>query len=360
MRNRVIWAVLAVFLLSTLAAAVALPTCPSNNVCLFSGVKLEQIKPGPSGATFSTSGFACPVSAPVTGTFGGTYKNLNNEDRVRQGVEIRGPEGTDVRAAASGTVVESQTDLLRYGRYVTIRHASNPNVETTYGFLQPGSNIKAPGDKVNKGDVIGKSGKSEADAFPSLYFELRRAGLPQRDVESICKTTEAPKAQVVAVAGAVDCSKFVKNAVPEPWSVIPGGLFHASRDGGAREHGGFDFGGKDRGTPVFSVWPGKVRYYKYAGGYGNEVSIRTECTDGSSRIVTYDHLEGYNKAVLDKGTVQAGETIGYVGSSGGNYAVHLHINVFGPPLRIAKNLDDGNRVNPENLLVGGLSGRVVG
>ncbi|MBI2444959.1 peptidoglycan DD-metalloendopeptidase family protein [Candidatus Micrarchaeota archaeon] len=201
-------AILIVLLYSSLIFALTLPSCPSNHICLFSGFTLEQIKPGPTGTTYSTTSFTCPVNAPVTGAYGAEYKNLNNEKRIRQGVEIRLPEGTDVRAASGGKVIASgRTDLLGYGRYVTIRHATNPTVETTYGYLQTGPN-PTEGSDVKKGETIGKTGKSEANAFPSLYFELRRAGIAQRDVETICKTAPATvtptQPKPVTTAGAYD------------------------------------------------------------------------------------------------------------------------------------------------------------
>ena len=187
-------AVSLLFFAGILSAAVA-PICPNaqSNVCIFTGVNLEPIKAAPPGLALTANQFRCPVNAPVTGPFLGQYTNLNGETRKRQGVEIRLPEGTDVHAAAGGQVIISKTDLLGPGRFVTIRHASNPNVETTYGYLQPGSGIKEEGTRVNAGDVIGKSGKSETNEFPSLYFELRRGGLAQRDVETICKNKEAPR-----------------------------------------------------------------------------------------------------------------------------------------------------------------------
>ncbi len=348
---------------AALATAAAAPVCPNTqaHVCIFSGVTFDAIKPGPQAKDFTTASFQCPVTGGVlTGTLNQPYTNLNGDQRKRTGVEISIPEGTKVGAPAKGKVKISKPDLLGAGIHVVIEHGTNPLVETTVGYLQH-ADVREGDIIKNAGQTIGTSGKNPATGVPSVYFELRRDGLIQRDVEVICKsrtkTTPGPQA---SVAGAVDCSKFAKNAVPEPWSVIPEGLFHASRDKGARQHGGFDFGGKPIGTPVFSVWPGRVRYYKFAGGYGNEVSIKTECNDGTSRIVTYDHLDGFNKDVLSKGTVQTGETIGYVGNTGGNYDEHLHINVFGPPYRLTNGLDDGNRVNPENLIVGGLQGRVVG
>lgn len=174
-----------VFFAGLISALTSVPTCPANQVCIFSGLSLEPVKEGPTGKDFSTAGFSCPVNAPVTGGFSQAYTNLNGEKRVRQGVEIRVPEGTPVKAAAAGTVTEARTDQLGAGIYVTVRHSSNPLVTTTYGFLQHAS--KREGDSVRAGEVVGTSGKSGSAKEPAVYFELRRGGLAQRSVEDICR-----------------------------------------------------------------------------------------------------------------------------------------------------------------------------
>ncbi len=119
-----------------------------------------------------------------------------------------------VKAAASGQVIESQTSLLNYGIYVTIRHATNPSVETVYGFLQK-ADVRA-GDAVKAGQQIGTSGRYASDREPSAYFELRRGLIAQRDVETICKTAYVPPARPITSTGAYDVksrSEFQTNQV---------------------------------------------------------------------------------------------------------------------------------------------------
>ncbi len=200
-----ITAAMVILLATGVVSALTAPTCPDANrhVCIFSGVSLEPAKAAPAGVAFSTRPFQCPLNAPISGGFGQAYTNLNGEQRRRQGVEMRVPEGTDVHAAAGGKVTISKTDQLGPGIFVTIRHASNPNVETTYGYLQHAA--VAEGDEVRIGQKIGTSGQTGSAKEPSVYFELRRGGLAQRDVETICKTAPVtPAPQVVASAGLYD------------------------------------------------------------------------------------------------------------------------------------------------------------
>ncbi|MBI5226311.1 M23 family metallopeptidase [Candidatus Micrarchaeota archaeon] len=345
------------------SASNAIPSCPNNQVCMFYGASLEKNTPGPSGTGFSTSKFVCPVNIPITGTFGAPYTNANGETRRRPGIEMRVPENTDVKSPAAGKVLETGFEQTGAGHFILIRHATNPNVESKIGYLQ-GPSTKRGGESVKAGETIGKSGKSGAALWPSVYFELTRATIPQIEVEDICKSTPVVSSSTVApvkatVAGRVDCTQFSNNPVPESWSVVPGGRFGSQRayPGG---HSGFDYGGFNCGQPVKAVWAGQVRYYRNtAAGYGNEVSIKTACTDGTEKIVTYDHLQGFNAAVLDKGAVQAGDVIAYLGNTGGNYECHLHVNVFASPFRIQNGLDAGNVMNPEGLVRGGLQGHLA-
>ena len=79
----------------------------------------------------------------------------------------------DVIAASSGVVVERTTDSI-YGNLVCIEHESG--IRTVYSSL--GSFNVSKGDKVDQGDVIGKSGESlfTSGLGRSLHFELMKDG----------------------------------------------------------------------------------------------------------------------------------------------------------------------------------------
>lgn len=345
-----ILAVFAALLFSGSAAALDAPTCPTNQVCIFSGVSLKPVESGPPGRDFSTSGFSCPVNAPVTGAYGTDYTNPNGEKRVRQGVEIRVPEGTDVRAAGAGAVVESRTDLLTRGRYVTIRHATNPNVETTYGFLQ--HTDKREGDKINKNDIVGKSGKIEANAFPSLYFELRRGGLAQREVEEICKTKETQtqvQTPVQTTLPQTGSCKFV-SPVPNYKRKISSsaGTLRPTGSGDYRHHKGDDIG-VSSGTTASAVCDGTVytNRNENVGGYGGEIVISCDCKlNGKQIYARYGHLK--QRDVKKEQRVTASQAIGLTGGAandpdrGSSTGAHLHFELrtggdYGAPFLLPQN-----------------------
>lgn len=88
----------------------------------------------------------------------------------------------------------------------------------------------------------------------------------------------------------------------------------------SRMHTGLDFNG-NTGDPIYSVANGVVVSTQYDGAYGNKTVIRLE--DGTE--IWYCHQTSYTVAVGQE--VRAGETIGYVGSTGNVTGPHLHLEV---------------------------------
>lgn len=113
--------------------------------------------------------------------------------------------------------------------------------------------------------------------------------------------------------------------------------FGAKHHGYYKEHSGVDFSAA-LGTTVISVVNGEVVSVKSsAKGYGKSILIKGE--DG--RAYRYAHLSAQD--VKQGQTVQAGQTIGKVGSTGNSTGPHLHFEVIGP---------DGRFINPEKFLQG--------
>jgi hypothetical protein len=91
-------------------------------------------------------------------------------DPQHEGIDFGVPAGTPVLAAADGEVTSAQGDTIK------IKH--DENVETWYRYLQ--SMKVHAGDKVKRGDEIGRSGKGDEDEPGArgdhLHFELRVMG----------------------------------------------------------------------------------------------------------------------------------------------------------------------------------------
>jgi murein DD-endopeptidase MepM/ murein hydrolase activator NlpD len=88
---------------------------------------------------------------------------------MHDGVDIDGPVGTPVRAAASGVVIFTGW-LHGYGRVVIVRH--NPYYVTIYGHDHV--NYVHKGEHVRRGQIIGELGRSGRVTGPNLHFEIRR------------------------------------------------------------------------------------------------------------------------------------------------------------------------------------------
>ena len=99
--------------------------------------------------------------------------------------------------------------------------------------------------------------------------------------------------------------------------------------GYVRMHAGIDFGAA-WGSPIFAVSDGVVAFAGRHGGHGNYVKL----DHGGGLGTGYGHMSRI--AVVAGAHVQAGQVIGYVGSSGLSTGPHLHYEAY----------QNGRTVNP--------------
>jgi murein DD-endopeptidase MepM/ murein hydrolase activator NlpD len=92
------------------------------------------------------------------------------------GIDFRASIGTKVKAAQSGTVVDTEAVRAKsgcqYGKWVLIRHGNG--LTTIYGHLSLVS--VSPGDVVITGDTIGYSGDTGYATGPHLHFGVYASG----------------------------------------------------------------------------------------------------------------------------------------------------------------------------------------
>jgi murein DD-endopeptidase MepM/ murein hydrolase activator NlpD len=125
---------------------------------------VSPLAAGPVGAP-SAAGLIWPVSGPITSGYGYRW------GRLHEGIDIAVPEGTPIRAAASGTVIIAGW-TGGYGNYTCIDHGGG--LSTCYGH-QSGYAISA-GQSVVQGQIIGYSGNTGSSTGPHLHFEVRING----------------------------------------------------------------------------------------------------------------------------------------------------------------------------------------
>jgi murein DD-endopeptidase MepM/ murein hydrolase activator NlpD len=109
-------------------------------------------------------------SAKVISNFGDDLNGIPNE-----GINFSVPEGTEIRAAEEGEVVYAgngsrEPSLKNYGNLILLRHADK--YVTVYAHAKD-LNVKV-GDKVKRGQVIGRVGQTGSVSSPQLHFEVRQ------------------------------------------------------------------------------------------------------------------------------------------------------------------------------------------
>ena len=123
----------------------------------------------PGGDVMAQLAGAWPARGEVTSHFG--PRTLLPGEQHHSGIDIAVPIGTPVQATADG-IVQFVGNTDGYGVRVEIRHADG--TVTLYAHLSEA--LVQPGQRVVKGETIGKSGNTGASTGPHLHYEIRRNG----------------------------------------------------------------------------------------------------------------------------------------------------------------------------------------
>jgi murein DD-endopeptidase MepM/ murein hydrolase activator NlpD len=126
---------------------------------------------------------------------------------------------------------------------------------------------------------------------------------------------------------AADAEKAAAEIARNAWQLpIARGVYRLSSEFGecsslwSHCHTGLDFAAPS-GTPILAIANGVVTETSYAGAYGNRTIMTLE--DGTE--LWYCHQTAFESQPGE--TVVAGQTIGYVGSTGNSTGPHLHLEV---------------------------------
>lgn len=119
-----------------------------------------------------SGGLIWPVDGPVVSGFG--PRDINGSYEYHPGIDIAVPEGTPIRAAASGSVSlqQSEAESGGYGNYTCIDHGGG--LSTCYAHQS--SFAVSLGQSVSQGDIIGYTGCTGYCFGPHLHFEVRING----------------------------------------------------------------------------------------------------------------------------------------------------------------------------------------
>jgi murein DD-endopeptidase MepM/ murein hydrolase activator NlpD len=114
---------------------------------------------------------AYPVRAAITSEFGQRQSPWGDGKEFHAGLDIAAPAGTEVHAPASGAIAFSGPHGA-YGLTVIVDHGEN--VRTLYGHLSRVS-VK-PGERVQRGQVLGRAGSTGRSTGAHLHYEVIVAG----------------------------------------------------------------------------------------------------------------------------------------------------------------------------------------
>jgi murein DD-endopeptidase MepM/ murein hydrolase activator NlpD len=131
-----------------------------------SGTSTDQL---PQPDPMSGNSFRWPVQGRIISEFGTKPDGGHND-----GIDLAVPQGTSVKAAENGVVAYAGDELKPYGNLILIRHSNN----WVSAYAHNEELLVKRGDKVRRGQVIAKAGKTGAVSQPLVHFELRKGSRP--------------------------------------------------------------------------------------------------------------------------------------------------------------------------------------
>nr|WP_228038385.1 peptidoglycan DD-metalloendopeptidase family protein [Nodosilinea sp. LEGE 06152] len=109
-----------------------------------------------------SNGFVWPTQGTFTSGYGWRW------GRMHRGIDIAGPVGTPIVAAASGVVVRSGWNSGGYGNLVDIRHADGSMTRYAHNSRL----LVREGQQVSQGQQISEMGSTGYSTGPHLHFEI--------------------------------------------------------------------------------------------------------------------------------------------------------------------------------------------
>ncbi|MEX0911849.1 MAG: M23 family metallopeptidase, partial [Gemmatimonadota bacterium] len=129
--------------------------------------------PLPTGGETDAAADSVPTAWPLTQRGFVTREHLGRIPGQHPGIDIAVAEGSYVRAAGTGVVVQASEDDV-YGKFIRIRHPEG--YETVYGHAS--DLFVAANEDVDRHQVIALSGNTGTSTAPHLHFEIWKDGEP--------------------------------------------------------------------------------------------------------------------------------------------------------------------------------------
>ena len=126
------------------------------------------VAPG-SAAVAANGKLRWPVQGKIISNFGQRTDGTHND-----GVNLAVPMGTEVHAAEDGTVAYAGSELKGYGNLILLRHDNG----WVTAYAHSDELLVKRGDRVKRGQVVSKAGKTGSVDQPQVHFEVRQGQKP--------------------------------------------------------------------------------------------------------------------------------------------------------------------------------------
>ncbi len=121
---------------------------------------------------YASRKWVLPVDGRISSGFGMRFHPILKESKMHNGIDISAPTGTAIKAPQSGLVVDRRSNSVG-GNELILDHGNG--ITTGYSHLSA-FNVQK-GDRVRRGQVIGKVGSTGRSTGPHLHFSVKKDGV---------------------------------------------------------------------------------------------------------------------------------------------------------------------------------------
>jgi murein DD-endopeptidase MepM/ murein hydrolase activator NlpD len=194
---------------------------------------------------------------------------------------------------------------------------------TLAAFTVSGVNVPGAIGDARDSSATSAASQQQLQRARTLAAGQLRQTLVQQQEERASRLRAARTTMVQQVQVQVAKERKAREAARPKW-VLPVDHFRLTAGFGdyglwSSYHTGQDFACPE-GTPIHAIGDGKIIFAAYDGAYGNKIAILHP--DGT--VTWYAHMSAF---VQTSGTVQAGDVIGRVGTTGNTTGAHVHLEV---------------------------------